>query len=457
MSLKRILIAGTHSGVGKTTISTGIMGALARRGLKVQPFKVGPDYIDPSFHTFVTGRKSRNLDEYMIDSETLKYLFKKNSKDADISIVEGVMGLFDGFGSDKDMCSTSSMAKLLKCPVILIVDGKSMAASVAAVVKGYSELDEDVDLKGVILNNISTERHYDILKSAIEKYTKVKVLGRFPKEKDISLPSRHLGLVPGIEVEELKEKMDILMDSIEKHIDLDLIMSLANEEDIDVSEMNENIDGQGLVLGVALDRAFHFYYEDALDFIRETGVKIEYFSPIEDKNMPKCHGVFFGGGFPEIFASELGKNEEFKNSFRVLAKTGLPIYGECGGLMYLGEGLVDLDGKRHEMLGLLKGDSIMTKKLHRFGYCQGTALVDNVVGKSEEVIKGHEFHHSTFESNEEQAYKMEKIQEGLVTKSWTGGYCSNNVIGTYLHTHFCGNKSALRNLIEKMREYSDSL
>ena len=272
--MKRILIAGTHSGVGKTTISTGIMGALARRGLKVQPFKVGPDYIDPSFHTFVTGRKSRNLDEYMIDSETLKYLFKKNSKDADISIVEGVMGLFDGFGSDKDMCSTSSMAKLLKCPVILIVDGKSMAASVAAVVKGYSELDEDVDLKGVILNNISTERHYDILKSAIEKYTKVKVLGRFPKEKDISLPSRHLGLVPGVEVEELKEKMDILMDSIEKHIDLDLIMSLANDEDINVSEMNQNIDGQGLVLGVALDRAFHFYYEDALDFIRETGVKI---------------------------------------------------------------------------------------------------------------------------------------------------------------------------------------
>ncbi len=212
--MKKILIAGTNSGVGKTTISLGIMQALVKRNMKVQPYKVGPDYIDPSYHTFITGRHSRNLDSYMLDDEKIKYIVNKSSKDADISVIEGVMGLYDGFGIDLDNCTSSHTSKVLKSPVILVINGKSMAASSAAMVLGYKELDKDVNIKGVIVNNVKTNSHYQIIKSSIEKYCNVEVLGYFPPNNKFSLESRHLGLVPSVEMKSLREKFYTLADEI---------------------------------------------------------------------------------------------------------------------------------------------------------------------------------------------------------------------------------------------------
>ena len=218
--MKKILIAGTNSGVGKTTISLGIMQALTKRNLKVQPFKVGPDYIDPSYHTFITGRYSRNLDSYMLEDEKIKYIVKEASKDADISVVEGVMGLYDGYGIDLNDCTSSYTSKILKAPIILVINAKAMAASAAAMVLGYKMLDRDVNIKGVITNNVKSESHYKTLKSAIEKYTGIEVLGYFPPNKNFSLESRHLGLIPSVEMDSLKQKFDNLADEIEKYIDV---------------------------------------------------------------------------------------------------------------------------------------------------------------------------------------------------------------------------------------------
>lgn len=230
--MKKILIAGTNSGVGKTTISLGIMQALTKRGLKVQPYKVGPDYIDPSYHTFITGRDSRNLDSYMLEDEKIKYIVNKASEEADISVIEGVMGLYDGFGIDLDACTSSYTSKLLKAPVILVINGKAMSSSAAAMVLGYKELDKNVNIKGVVVNNVKTKGHYELIKGAIEKYCNTEVLGYFPPNEKFSLESRHLGLIPSVEMESLKEKFSDLGDEIEKYIDIDRLIEISESESV---------------------------------------------------------------------------------------------------------------------------------------------------------------------------------------------------------------------------------
>ena len=267
--MKKILIAGTNSGVGKTTISLGIMQALTKRNMKVQPYKVGPDYIDPSYHTFITGRHSRNLDSYMLDDEKIKYIVNEASKDADISVVEGVMGLYDGLGIDLNSCTSSYASKLLKAPVILVINAKAMAASAAAMVLGYKELDKDVNIGGVILNNVKSKSHYEILKQAIETYCKVEVLGYFPPNSEFSLESRHLGLVPSVEMDSLKSKFDNLADEIEKYIDIDKILEISDVQEV---ESNFNLDNfinknriENKSIAIAYDKAFNFYYRENIE------------------------------------------------------------------------------------------------------------------------------------------------------------------------------------------------
>lgn len=450
--MNRILIAGTSSGVGKTTISMGIMAALKKRGLKVQPYKVGPDYIDTSYHTFITGRKSRNLDSYMLDDEIIKYLFLKNSIDADVSVIEGVMGLYDGYGIDLDSCTSSYTSKILKTPVILVIDGKSMATSGAAMVLGYKNLDTDVDIKGVIINNISSKSHFEIVKEAIEKYTDTKVLGYLPKNLSFALPSRHLGLVPTIEMDELEQKFSTLADIIEENIDIDELLKISNNENFD-SKYNPNLPKyENLTIAMAYDKAFNFYYWDSIDLLKEMGVNIVPFSPINDKNLPKCSGIYIGGGFPEIFGKELEENESIRNEIKKAHDAGIPIYAECGGLMYLGEKLVDGEDNEYKMVGILKGKSIMTKSLKRFGYCKGTASEDTVISKKGETVFGHEFHHSEFVSNERCSYEVVKERDQKIIKEWMGGYSNGNTLGTYLHTHFYGNINVPINFLNKAAE-----
>lgn len=451
--MKKILIAGTNSGVGKTTISLGIMQALTKRNLKVQPYKVGPDYIDPSYHTFITGRYSRNLDSYMLEDEKIKHIVKNSSKDADISVVEGVMGLYDGYGIDLDDCTSSYTSKLLKMPVILVINAKAMAASAAAMVLGYKMLDKNVNIAGIITNNVRSESHYNTLKEAIEKYTGVEVLGYFPPNKEFSLESRHLGLIPSVEMDSLKAKFDSLADEIEKYINIDRIIEISESEDFDTSfeleDFIENNKVNNKTIAIAYDKAFNFYYRENIELFEKLGMNIEYFSPISDKKLPKCDYIYIGGGFPEIFAKELDENKEIRLSIMNAHDNNIPIYAECGGLMYLGEKLEDQNNDIYNMVGIFKGCSKMTSSLKRFGYCLGEAKKDTILAKKGEIIKGHEFHHSVFESKEECAYYMRKLKNDNVIDEWEGGYSKGNTLATYLHTHFYNNLDCIANFIER--------
>ncbi|CEN83028.1 cobyrinate a,c-diamide synthase [Paraclostridium sordellii] len=442
--MKKILIAGTNSGVGKTTISLGIMQALTKRNLKVQPYKVGPDYIDPSYHTFITGRDSRNLDSYMLDDEKIKYIFKNASKDADISVIEGVMGLYDGFGIDLNSCTSSYTSKILKSPVILVINGKAMSSSAAAMVLGYKELDKEVNIKGVIVNNVKTKNHYELIKESIEKYCNVEVLGYFPPNEKFKLDSRHLGLVPSVEIEALTEKFYDLGSEIEKYINIDRLIEISESKEIETSfELNELPKFKNKSIAVAYDKAFNFYYKENLELLNQMNIEIKTFSPLYDEIVPKADCIYIGGGFPEVFAKELGINKKMRESIKKAHENNVPIYAECGGLMYLGEKLLDLDGNEYEMVGIFEGISKMTKSLKRFGYCDGIAKVDTVLSNKGDIIKGHEFHHSEFNSNEECSYKMVKKRGNKIVDEWYGGYSKGNTLATYLHTHFYNNLDSI--------------
>ena len=446
--MKKILIAGTNSGVGKTTISLGIMQALVKRNMKVQPYKVGPDYIDPSYHTFITGRHSRNLDSYMLDDEKIKYIVNKSSKDADISVIEGVMGLYDGFGIDLDNCTSSHTSKVLKSPVILVINGKSMAASSAAMVLGYKELDKDVNIKGVIVNNVKTNSHYQIIKSSIEKYCNVEVLGYFPPNNKFSLESRHLGLVPSVEMKSLREKFYTLADEIsesdEFESDFDFQTLIEN------NKIKEHVNNKSIA--IAYDKAFNFYYRENIELLEELGLEINYFSPLEDVSVPNADYIYIGGGFPEIFGKELEANESMRTSILEAHNNNIPIYAECGGLMYLGEKLLNQEEQEFNMVGIFSGISKMTSSLKRFGYCIGVAKENTLLSKKGESIKGHEFHHSIFESDEKCVYSMRKERDGNIVEEWDGGYSKGNTLATYLHTHFYNNLNCIENFLKKGNE-----
>lgn len=451
--MKKILIAGTNSGVGKTTISLGIMQALTKRGLKVQPYKVGPDYIDPSYHTFITGRDSRNLDSYMLEDEKIKYIVNEASEEADISVIEGVMGLYDGFGIDLDACTSSYTSKLLKSPVILVINGKAMSSSAAAMVLGYKELDKNVNIKGVVVNNVKTKGHYELIKGAIEKYCNTEVLGYFPPNEKFSLESRHLGLIPSVEMESLKEKFSDLGNEIEKYIDIDRLIEISESESIKSNfDLKDLPRFENKKVAIAYDKAFNFYYKENIELLEHMAVEIIKFSPLKDKKVPEADCIYIGGGFPEIFAKELHLNESMRLSIKNAHEKNIPIYAECGGLMYLGEKLKDSDENIYNMVGIFKGTSEMTSSLKRFGYCDGIAKEDTILSNKGEIIKGHEFHHSEFKSYEKCAYKMIKKRGNKIVDEWDGGYSKGNTLATYLHTHFYNNLDSIIKFIGDRNE-----
>lgn len=457
--MKRLLFAATTSGTGKTTICCGIMRALKNKGFRVQPYKVGPDYIDIEYHSLASGTKSRNLDEFMLPSEEIKYLFANNAKDKDINIVEGVMGLYDGLSDKYDYCSSASMSKLLDMPVILIIDAKAMAASAAALVLGFKNLDKDVKIAGVIANNVSSDSHFNIIKNSIENYAGVKVLGRIPKDEKFSLSSRHLGLTPSVEIDDLDNKLNYMAEVIEKYINLDELLQISEEKEVEFDVYRRSpIKGiTDVKLGLAYDKAFNFYYQDSLDLLKDMGVEFVSFSPINDDKLPDdIDGVFLGGGFPEVFAKEISDNKSMLKSIREKSIDGMPIYAECGGLMYLGKELESIDGDFFEMTGILNGKSIMSKRLQRFGYCVGKSKSKTLITDEEDFVRGHEFHYSDFISEDEPVYEMEKTMSDGLLKKWNGGFKSNNTFGTYLHTHFAGNYQLALNFVKNMEEYRNS-
>jgi cobyrinic acid a,c-diamide synthase len=459
MKMPRFVIGGTQSGVGKTTVSTGIMRALVRRGYKVQPYKVGPDYIDPAFHSFVTGNKSRNLDSWMLDEEALREIFVRNSSSKDISVIEGVMGLYDGFSIKKDMGSSAHVSKILKSPVILVIDGSGMSSSAAAQVLGYKIYDKEIDLKGVIVNRVSGEKHYELIKKAIERDTGIKCVGYLRRNIGIKLESRHLGLVPSVEVENLNERLDELAKMVEETVEIDKIIQLAK----DSSDMDnygyiveEKSDAKTVNLGVALDKVFNFYYQDNLDLLEELGANLTYFSPLEDNVLPEnLHGIYLGGGFPEVFAKELEENRQMREQIKDVSFKGMPIYAECGGLMYLTRSITTFDGGKYEMAGVFNKEAKMTKRLQRFGYVYVNINSPCVISREPTKVKAHEFHRSILSDScdGDYVYKVDKIRENTLVKSWECGLVKNNTLGAYAHIHFYANKKLAQDFINSCKEF----
>lgn len=426
------MLAGTNSGVGKTTISLGIMGYLSKK-FNVMPFKVGPDYIDTSYHRFATGNYSCNLDLYMLGVKNLKELFAKYTKMGDVSIIEGVMGLYDGIDTTKKG-SSGDVARLLNVPVILVVDASEMAASVSAMVMGYINYDKDVNIKGVILNKAGGEDHYRLLKECIKRDLGIEVFGYLPSDVELSLPERHLGLVPTCEMKGLNEKFDRLYTYIEKYIDVEGILDSCNIElDDEVDNGNLYVNAKDKVsIAFAHDEAFNFYYQDSLEILKKMGAELVPFSLLYDSNLPVgISGIYIGGGFPEMFTEKLSLNKKMISSIKNAIEKGMPVYAECGGLMYLTKSIKDLEGNTYDMVGIYDAYTVMTKRLNHFGYVEAEVLSDNVLFKKDDMIRGHEFHYSKLEGYVRNfSYIVHKPKRN---ESWPCGYVYKNCLATYVH------------------------
>ncbi len=448
--LPRILIAGTHSGVGKTTLTLALMAAFGERKLKVQGFKTGPDYIDPSHHTAVTGRPSRNLDTWMMGVEACHEVMQHAASDADISVIEGVMGLYDGrIGSDA-AGSTSELAKLLRVPVILLVNARGMGQSVAALVKGYKEYDRHTPLAGVILNNVSSERHLRFLKNPIERHCGLPVLGYVGRDSSFTLPERHLGLVPHSEDAIGATFYSGLAGALE-HVDVERILEIADSAP-DLPPDAERIFHQPdtripVRIALAKDEAFSFYYEDNLALLRLFGAEVIPFSPLRDATLPPdVDAIYVGGGFPELYARQLESNSSMRTEMRQAADRGVVIYGECGGMMYLLERLIDFEGSSYKMSGILPGTSRMTKSRQDLGYVNVTSLNDNILCKRGETFRGHVFHWSTLTDLPENtvfSYDVSKPGEGTKPDAIS----RDNILASYTHVHFAGKPSMAMRLL----------
>ena len=435
----RIVLAGVSSGVGKTTIVTGLLSLFRLKGLSVQPFKVGPDYIDPGFHTLAAGRPSCNLDTWLVPPERLPASFAVLSEGADLSIIEGVMGLFDG--GSQGVSSTADIAKRLKAPVVLVINCQSVGTSAAATALGYREYDKDLHIAGVILNKLGSDKHEAMIRDAMAGIG-MPVLGAFHRDDAMKTPERHLGLTPVTETE-TKHLIASMRDAAAKWTDADALLAIARKAP-DLAVEKEEDDGKSfpVTIAVAEDEAFTFYYPTSLKALEERGATLIPFSPLRDKALPEADGVLFGGGFPEMFLTELEENESMKASIRSAKEKGMPIYAECGGLMYLCQGIAGFDGKTYAMAGLVPAVCRMQKKLQRVGYVTGTALRKSILAEAGETLRGHEFHFSTLEgdlSHFPWAYDLQGTRQNAPHQE---GYAEGSVLATYLHISFEGNPTA---------------
>lgn len=460
----RLVVAGVTSGVGKTTITVGLGAALRARGFSVQPFKCGPDYIDPTYHTLGAGSPCRNLDSWMISADSMIELFQRACETADIAIVEGVMGLYDGRTGEDEAGSTAEIAKLLKAPVILIINVAATARSAGAVALGYKLFDEDVQLAGVVLNGVGSETHFRWARESVEKATGLPVLGYLPKNNEIHLPERHLGLVPSPENAEATRRITSIHEQIERTLDVDGLVEIARSaRPIGFTPSSKLFPTKDMAprvrIGIAQDEAFSFYYQDNLDLLSSWGAVIVPVSPLRDSELPEIDGFYVGGGFPEMYAAQLSANRSFRESVIRAARAGMPIYGECGGLMYLSEGIIDFEGNKQAMVGVVPGWAMMQSKRARMGYITVEALADSVLTSKGQVLRGHEFHWSQRdESANSAAYRV--IDGGTRRASDTAyhgerneGFVEGNILASYVHLHFGGDASLARRFVESCESW----
>ena len=455
---KSLVIAGTHSGSGKTTVSIGIMSALRKRGFSIQPFKVGPDFIDPGYHAQACGIPSRNLDGWMLDKKYNLETFLHHSRGKEISIIEGVMGLYDGYGGKSEEGSTAQIAKWLNSPVILVVDAKSIARSVAALVYGFEKFDTQVKIAGVILNRVGSVKHYKWLKDAIAERCKAKVIGYLPSDTSIKIPERHLGLVTSKENSLKRDFIQRITDLIGHFVDLSQLLNIASpirRKELSPSRGSESKINQNSThsvrIGVAYDEAFCFYYRDNFDLLQKFGAELICFSPLRDKCLPKeLDGIYLGGGYPELFARDLNSNQVMRREIKRFAADGGIIYAECGGLMYLGNTIKDFDNNGFEMVGVFPFTTRMEKKLTDLGYYTVEVLKDNILSKKGDVIKGHQFRYSSLENISPSIRSVYRIRKGA-NEVRREGFTRKNVLASYVHIHFGSNINFARQFIDSCR------
>ena len=428
----RIILAGTGSAVGKTTISTGIMKALSEK-YNVQPFKVGPDYIDPSYHTLATENVSRNLDSFFMKEGQVRDSYLKAMKDKDIAIIEGVRGLYEGIDSINDIGSTASIAKSLKAPVILIINSRSLVKSAAALVLGFKALDPEINIAGVILNKVKNKAHYLKTKKSIEELTNTEVIGGIIRDDSISIEQRHLGLVPARERETSLEFIDLWSEVIKNSIDLDRLVEIAKTApkiNSNLIPIWNNLNKQPVKIGVAYDEVFNFYYKENIESLEANNAKIEYFSPLNDETLPDVDGLYIGGGYPELFSKELSANEKMLKDIKQFHLENRPIFAECGGLMYLMKSI-------HEdaQVNVYPYQSVLTDRVQALKYTIAEVTHDNIISKKGEKFNGHEFHYSKVIVNDLKNPLAFKILRGKGSYDNQDGFMERNTLASYVHTH----------------------
>jgi len=453
---KAVMITGTHSGVGKTTVSLGLMAALTRRGMSVQPFKVGPDFIDPSHHTAISGNPSMNLDSYIMGTKGVCRTFAKY-QNSDISIIEGVMGLYDGIESTQ-IASSAHVAKTLGIPVLLVINVHGMSRSAAAVAKGYQMLDPDVNIAGLVLNMVGSPRHRKLVEDALKaEGIDIPAIGSLPSNRELSLPSRHLGLYMA---HEQMQDYDKLADFIDANVDMNALLEISSIPDIPKNitinedkdkNRNKEIDMEkrfNVTIGVAMDGAFCFYYQEMLEELQKLGAKLAFFSPMSD-DLPDIDGLILGGGYPELFLDKLSSGRALTD-IRKAAQDGMPVYAECGGLMYLGKSL-GVKGKTYEMAGVLDARSSMVGRFQALGYTEAEVVCDNPLSLKGQVIRGHEFHYSITECDRDTrfAYSMNR---GKGIEDAKDGLMVYNTLAGYMHTHPAS--ASMERFVSMCRKYS---
>ncbi len=488
--IPRLVIAATQSGGGKTTVATGLMAAFRGMGLTVQPFKVGPDYLDPTYHRLACGRNGENLDTWLVPPERLTAQYLQAANGADIAVIEGVMGLYDG--GRKGVSSTAEIAKRLQAPVVLVLGCRSVGESAAAAALGFRAYDPDVNLAGVILNRLGSATHEAMIREAMERIG-MPVFGAVHRTDDMTLPSRHLGLVAAAEgtaepvIRAMGEKMADSLDlTALRHLAETAPALTSGErtgENTSIFEASKT-GGEFLMsterfgetvsifdasepgtkaltskkrvrIAVARDEAFSFYYPSSLAVLENLGADLVFFSPLHDTKLPQCDGLILGGGYPELYAEKLASNTSMRRAIRQQAENGMPVYAECGGYMYLLESLTDLNGKTWPMTGVFPGRAVMTSNLHTVGYIEAKLTQNTLLGKVGSILRGHEFHFSQAElpPGEVHPFLFTKLRDG---STYAAGQIRRNVIGSYLHLHFVGCPQAAMSFLEVCRSWDRS-
>lgn len=464
LNIPRLVIGAPQGRCGKTTLTLGILRALSRQGYQVQPYKKGPDYIDPSWHSAAAGRSSRNLDSYLMKREEICRSIALHSVDSQFSIIEGAMGLYDGLDLEGS-ASTAELAKITASPVLLVLDATRITRTTAAIVMGCQHLDPEINIVGVILNKVARSRHEKIARESIEKYCHIPVVGAIPKDAMISIPDRHLGLVTQAEMIETENLLEHLADIICENVDLSKVITLAQAapalkynlpvEFLSRSGYNFKVQNQAPRIGVIRDSAFSFYYPENLEILETAGAELLPFSALTQEHLPEdLDALYIGGGFPEVFAEQLTKNKKLREEIRTSGEDGLPIYAECGGLMYLGRSIISGEEK-HEMVGLLPLDCQMEKKPQGHGYTVMRVLKNNL-WFNQKCVHGHEFHNSRVINLDTSEIQFGfKVERGHGVTGEYDGVCYKNVFAGYNHIHALGSPDWAEQMVKLAIHYRE--